>query len=321
MGRKKVGRGDTAIDPILLEHVSHQLKTPLNAVLGFSETLLASPSLSDTERQAAATINASGKKLLTMINDILDIEKIQTGRSTCEKTSVDMVHFIETIQSAIKPKLARHAVSFHVRLSEGIPRYFLADEKKFLQAVINFLTETIDLNAKKNIFFTIHARENFLVINISNEPVEDIYDDDSGCFEPVIDLQKKHLKPALVVAALIIRAMGGQALIRKITGQNTGFNVRVMLEKTENDDVISGNYVEGSDMRNESDTGGFYDLSRIPGNLRQQMQDAVKRVRFDILTGLINEVEKLDAPFARRLTNLAKDYDCESILEMLGRET
>lgn len=319
-GTDKVGRGDSTIDHISLENMSHQLKTPLNAIVGFSESLLASPSLTDAEREAVATINSSGKNMLNMVNDILDIEKIQAGRITFDKQPVDIVHFLENIAATIRPKLNHLNASLRVRLADGIPRYILVDERRLFQIMTNFLTEILESSAEKNIVLAIDTKDKSLICTISNGPHRGMDDEPNAASpEPVIDAQKRNLKPALIIGTLLVQCMGGEAFVRKISGQNAGFFFHITFEKTGHDDVTSGGAVDfngGHGDRNAEN----YDISRIPEDLRSEMFDAVKKVRFDILASLIKQAETYDIHFAERLQHLAKEYNYEVILQMLGQK-
>jgi K+-sensing histidine kinase KdpD len=300
--------------------MAHQIKTPLNAILGFTESLLASESFGNAEREAVATINRSGKNMLEMVNDILDIEKIQTGRLILETQSVDVAQLLENARITVKSKLEEHNASLHMKVKEGTPRFIIIDEKRFRQILLNFLNEAIELNKNRAIFLTLKTKKDLFIWDISNEAKPDGHHAlNSHSFEPVFDPHKMNLKPALVVASLLVQLMGGIALTRKKSGHPAGYHFHVNLGGTQNGEAISDHFPDWEGNK-EDFTGEYYDISGIPDNLRHEMLDAVKRVRFDIFSGLMTQIEGYDPKLAKKLQSLAKNYNYESILKILGRK-
>jgi Signal transduction histidine kinase len=124
-----------------LAKMSHELRTPLNAVLGYSEILLEDAELDGRGEQIAdlQKISAAGKHLLAMVNDILDISKIEAGKMALHVESVDLDRLIDEVESTARPLAAKNTNSFHVeRLGElGQVR---ADATKLRQAIFNLLS-------------------------------------------------------------------------------------------------------------------------------------------------------------------------------------
>ena len=125
-------------------NMSHELRTPLNAIIGFSEMLSRSFFGKLTEKQAeyVRDIHFSGNHLLKLINDILDISKIEAGHSELQEEEVEVREVVESCLNLIRPKAQESKVSLSVR---GIsPLHLLyADERKLKQVLINLLSNAV----------------------------------------------------------------------------------------------------------------------------------------------------------------------------------
>jgi PAS domain S-box-containing protein len=122
-----------------LATMSHEIRTPLNAILGFAQLLLRDPSLSTTQLQRINTINRSGEHLLALINDILEMSKIEAGRATLNVTSFDLHALIHDLEAMIRVRTDARQLQFSVTIAPDLPRNILSDENKLRQIFINLL--------------------------------------------------------------------------------------------------------------------------------------------------------------------------------------
>ena len=100
--------------------------------------------------------------MLDMVNDVLDIEKIQTGRLILETQSVDVAQLLENARITVKSKLEEHNASLHMKVKEGTPRFIITDEKRLRQIVLSFLNQAIELNKNRAIFLALKTKKTFL---------------------------------------------------------------------------------------------------------------------------------------------------------------
>lgn len=125
-----------------LDHMSHELRTPLNAVLGFSELLLGnfSGDLTDVQREYVEAILSSGEHLLRIINDILDMAKIDAGRYQLNESDFDMVDLV----NSCLPLVRDHAKQGQVHLVQAVvPVTLYADRRATRQVLLNLLTNAV----------------------------------------------------------------------------------------------------------------------------------------------------------------------------------
>jgi signal transduction histidine kinase len=127
-----------------LANMSHELRTPLNAIIGFSEVLLEKMfgELNDKQLEYLNDIHSSGHHLLTLINDILDLSKIEAGRMELELASFDLPEMLEGATMLVRERAGRHGVALALDVAEGLGDW-VADERKVKQVVINLLSNAV----------------------------------------------------------------------------------------------------------------------------------------------------------------------------------
>ncbi|OGX01341.1 MAG: hypothetical protein A3I73_02205 [Omnitrophica bacterium RIFCSPLOWO2_02_FULL_45_16] len=127
-----------------LSNMSHELRTPLNAVIGFSEVLYDQKfgSLNETQRDYLNDILESGKHLLSLINDILDLAKIESGKMELALSNFSLRELLEHSFILIKEKALKHNIEFSLDIAEEVG-YIRADERKVRQIVFNLLSNAV----------------------------------------------------------------------------------------------------------------------------------------------------------------------------------
>lgn len=136
---------------VFLATMSHELRTPLNAVLGFSELMMRDPQLSVDQRGILETINRSGDHLLAIINDVLEMSKIEVGRTTLSKSSFNLHSLIDSVEDMFHILASQRGLKIIVLLDSEVPRYIKGDEAKLRQILINLLGNAVKFTAEGHI--------------------------------------------------------------------------------------------------------------------------------------------------------------------------
>ena len=126
-----------------LANMSHEIRTPLNAVLGFAQILDRDVTLSAAQREYVNTIQKSGEHLLTLINDILDLSKIEAGKMALQEQSFDLPRGIENVRELFARRAQDRALDLQVELDPTLPHYVVSDENKIRQVLINLIGNAI----------------------------------------------------------------------------------------------------------------------------------------------------------------------------------
>jgi signal transduction histidine kinase len=127
-----------------LANMSHELRTPLNAVIGFSEVLQQGMvgELNDKQGEYVSYIHTSGSHLLSLINDILDLSKVEAGRMELELTSFNVPLAIDNALTLVKERATRHGLTLDCTLDPALAE-INADERKFKQVMLNLLSNAV----------------------------------------------------------------------------------------------------------------------------------------------------------------------------------
>jgi PAS domain S-box-containing protein len=126
-----------------LANMSHELRTPLNAILGFSQLMNRSDNLNAEEKENLSIIMRSGEHLLTLINQVLDLSKIEAGRITLNEQSCDLFRLFDDLEDMFRLRADEKHLRLCCERSPHLPRYVKADEVKLRQVLINLLNNAI----------------------------------------------------------------------------------------------------------------------------------------------------------------------------------
>ncbi|HEY9667502.1 MAG TPA: PAS domain S-box protein, partial [Coleofasciculaceae cyanobacterium] len=128
---------------IFLANMSHELRTPLNVILGFTQLINRDSSLSSEQREHLDIIMRSGEHLLELIDDILEMSKIEAGRITLNETSFDLYRLLDSLQEMFQLKAQSKGLQLIFERTNAVPQYVQADEGKLRQVLINLLSNAL----------------------------------------------------------------------------------------------------------------------------------------------------------------------------------
>ncbi|MEG3888553.1 ATP-binding protein, partial [Microcoleus sp. herbarium19] len=126
-----------------LANMSHELRTPLNIILGFTQLLLRDRFLGAQQQEHLDTITRSGEHLLQLINDVLEMSKIEAGRASLNETTFDLYHQLNTLDDMWQPKATAKGLQLTVERQTNVPQYVRLDESKLRQVLMNLLSNAI----------------------------------------------------------------------------------------------------------------------------------------------------------------------------------
>ncbi|MEH2289092.1 ATP-binding protein [Nostoc sp.] len=126
-----------------LANMSHELRTPLNAILGFTQVMSRDYSLSNEHQENLAIINRAGEHLLKLINDILEMSKIEAGKITLNCSSFDLIHLLKNLEEMLHLRAVSKNLELVFEYAPDIPKYIETDENKLCQVLLNLLGNAI----------------------------------------------------------------------------------------------------------------------------------------------------------------------------------
>ncbi len=126
-----------------LAQMSHELRTPLNGILGFADLLLADPARSERQERCLKIIQHSGQHLLNLINDLLDMSRIDAGRLELYPTQVRLAHYLRSVGDIVAVKAAQKGLQFEVQLGPDLPAAVRVDDMRLRQVLLNLVSNAV----------------------------------------------------------------------------------------------------------------------------------------------------------------------------------
>jgi two-component system sensor histidine kinase/response regulator len=140
-----------------LANMSHELRTPLNAILGFSQLMERDAALTPRQRDSLSTINRSGEHLLNLINDVLEMSKIEAGRVVLNPAPFDLHLLLQTLREMFQIRAEAKRLSLQFDLAPDLPQYVLTDEGKLRQVLINLLGNAVKFTQRGGVMLHVRA--------------------------------------------------------------------------------------------------------------------------------------------------------------------
>lgn len=231
---------------IFIANASHEIRTPLAAILGFSEALLRSASLTDQNRKDVLAIYRQSNYMGALVNDLLDLSKVETNRLYIQKAPMDPLQEIEDSISVIRSALDEKKLALNVVYGSLLPESIEADSVRFRQVLINLLSNAVKFTHQGTITVKVSFASNTL-----NEGLLSILVSDTGLgmdtptqenlFQPFIrgeDPEVQRVQGSGLGLALSLRLMKGMGgslhLVSSSVGEGSTFEMRLNLGSVEN---------------------------------------------------------------------------------------
>jgi len=138
-----------------LANMSHELRTPLNAILGFSQLMSRNETVTAKQKESLDIINRSGEHLLNLINDVLEMSKIEAGKIVLNREPFDLHLLLQTIQAMFEIRAEAKGLWFQFQLADNLPQYVVGDSRKLRQLLINLLSNAVKFTDMGGV--TLHA--------------------------------------------------------------------------------------------------------------------------------------------------------------------
>ncbi|MBW4695486.1 MAG: GAF domain-containing protein [Lyngbya sp. HA4199-MV5] len=138
-----------------LANMSHELRTPLNAVLGFTQLMSCDGSLTQTHHEYLDIINRSGEHLLKLINDVLEMSKIEAGQITLDLDRFDLYNLLQKLEEMLHLRANAKSLQFSIVCAEDVPQFVIADESKLQQILINLLGNAIKFTQRGGVMLRV----------------------------------------------------------------------------------------------------------------------------------------------------------------------
>lgn len=225
-----------------LANMSHELRTPLNAILGFTQLIDRSSNLDSVHREQLGIINRSGEHLLSLINDILEMSKIEAGKITLNESEFNLWMLLDTLKEMLQIKAESKGLSLALLRSPKVPEYVEGDESKLRQVLLNLLGNAIKFTEQGEVKLSISAiapPENNplrLAFEVSDTGPGIAQEDLDTLFEPFVQTavgrqSQQGTGLGLPISRQFVQLMGGDIQVSSQVDVGTQFTFDLPLEE------------------------------------------------------------------------------------------
>ena len=151
-----------------LANMSHELRTPINAILGFAQLMQYDPTLSPTNNENLRTIVRSGEHLLELVNDVLDMTKIEAEKMSVHLAIFDFYQLFDELESMFSLRVKQKNLEFKIDCSPNVPKWIKADERKLRQVLLNLIGNAIKFTTYGHIDLRINYADGRLYFEVED---------------------------------------------------------------------------------------------------------------------------------------------------------
>jgi len=216
--------------------VSHELRSPLNAILGYAQLLEHDAAIPEARRESIGVIRRSGEHLAGLIEGLLDISKIEAGRIELYRDEVRLPEFLGQIANMFRLQAEAKGLRF-VFLPPGVPAVVYTDERRLRQILINLLSNAVKFTGAGSISLGLRWRGAIAEITVSDTGIGIGRGDQERVFEPFqrIEGGRAAVAPGvglgLTITKLLTQIMGGEITLLSQPGVGSQFTIRLMLSE------------------------------------------------------------------------------------------
>ena len=242
-----------------LANMSHEIRTPMTAIMGFAELLLDDSTPATDRRAHVLTIRRNGEHLLTLINDILDLSKVEAGRIELERIEFAPADVLEDVRALMKAKLQEKRLALGIDFETAIPRSIRSDPVRLRQILVNLLGNAIkftDLGGIRVVAGYLPAREDCeprFYVRVIDSGIGMTEEQVARLFQPFVQADSSTTRRfggtglGLTIARRLAQMMGGDILVESQPGRGSTFTVEIALREEDATEL----YDPRAERRNE----------------------------------------------------------------------
>jgi len=229
-----------------LANMSHELRTPLNGILGYTQILNRDKSLTEKQHQAIGTIQRSGEHLLTLINDILDLSKIEAGKLELIPNEFHLPYFLKDIVDIFSIRCLQKDIGLEYEQipspnfvptldNPGFPALIYADEKRLRQIFLNLLSNAVKFTQQGQVSFKVTAQKNKIRFEVKDSGLGIASDDISKIFLPFQQVGKRASQIegtglGLPITQKLVTMMGGELQVSSVSNRGSTFWFEILVD-------------------------------------------------------------------------------------------
>ncbi|NMF60660.1 ATP-binding protein [Pseudanabaena yagii] len=241
-----------------LSNMSHELRTPLNAILGFTQIMTRDRSLSQSQKDNLNIIGRSGEHLLELINDVLDMAKIESGKILLQETDFDLMELLDLIVEMFQIRVDAKNIYLNLETSADLPQFIKTDEKKLRQVLINLVSNAVKFTQTGGITIRVylgnssaslasdeaHSERLNIYFSITDTGTGIAEQEFDRVFDPFAQTESGRKSEqgsglGLAISQQFVQLMGGNITFSSQVGVGTTFQFHIQAEPSNSSKVFS----------------------------------------------------------------------------------
>ncbi len=224
-----------------LANMSHEIRTPMNAIMGFSQLLMHDIGLTPLQKKHLQIINRSGEHLLALINDILEISKIEAGRSTLNPVAFGLKGMLDEVETMFRMRTAEKNLCFLVERVGELPACVMGDENKLRQVFVNLVGNAVKFTSKGGVSVRVGIKPGSgpalrLMVEVEDTGMGIAEEERRKLFRPFVQTESGRKVQTgtglgLAISREFIHLMGGDITVSSQLGKGSIFRFEVELEE------------------------------------------------------------------------------------------
>jgi signal transduction histidine kinase/ligand-binding sensor domain-containing protein/CheY-like chemotaxis protein len=219
---------------VFLANMSHELRTPLNAILGFVQLMDRDRTRRKDDKENLAIIMRSGEHLLSLINEVLSVSKIETGQLSLNQENYDLKRMLQGLDEMFRMRAESKGLQLVFDLAPDIPRYACGDEGKLRQVLINILGNALKFTDTGSIRLGMRWRDSVAEFEIEDTGKGIPQNELEKVFEAFVQTEvgqrsKEGTGLGLTISRNFVRLMGGEIEVRSTPGKGSTFSFKIKL--------------------------------------------------------------------------------------------
>jgi PAS domain S-box-containing protein len=229
-----------------LANMSHELRTPLNAILGFSHMMQRDENLSKDQQQTLSIINNSGEHLLKLINDVLEIAKIEAGKLQLVISTFDLHALVLEVTDMMRLRALQKGLQLKLDQSSDFPRYIKGDEARLRQILVNLVSNAVKFTEEGGVTIHLGVKDNDhrqLRFEVADTGPGISETDQQRLFKPFEQLPEGRMQIGTGLGLSIVQhfvlLMGGSIAVESSLDEGSLFRVELPLNEADKAEIIS----------------------------------------------------------------------------------
>ncbi|MBE9563091.1 MAG: hypothetical protein IMF12_09555, partial [Proteobacteria bacterium] len=211
-----------------LASMSHELRTPLNGILGYAQILRRDPIITTQQRHGINVIEQSGNHLLNLINDVLDLAKVESGKVELYNVDFNLPLFITDMGEMIRIRAECKEIAFNLEMDSSLPSNIYGDEKRLRQVLLNLLGNSVKFTDHGYIALKIESQDQNIRFIVEDTGVGITAEEVKSIFDPFhqVGTREKQIKGTglgLSISRNLVELMGGKLQVESQSGSGTKF--------------------------------------------------------------------------------------------------